>query len=503
MADPKRSLQQLLTTNYNLSPSGYVGSRGDVGYTGSAGTGGGGSAGPKITAITYPGDDTAAVPSGGQTITLTGTGFASGASVIVNGVVASVVSFIDSTTITFTAPALAAGSYIVYVVNTDGGTALAVPGIQYSGTPTWTTAAGSLGASSKNISFTTTLVATGDAPITYSLYSGTLPSGITLNGSTGVISGTTPNVAVATTYNFTIRSTDAQLQDTDRAFSITVSTTNTTPTVEYLVVAGGGGGGKGGGGGGGGGAGGYRTATGFSVTGGIPITVTVGGGGAGSTSTYTAGGNNGNDSVFSTITSTGGGYGSSANSGTNYGSPGGSGGSGGGGAQRNASATGGVGNTPSTTPSQGNNGGNGSFSSNADAGGGGGGAGAVGASAAGLNDGGAGGIGLSSSISGTATYYAGGGGGSGNTNGAVGGTGGGGSGGGGSGGSTAGTANTGGGGGGNGSSAYNGSAGGSGIVVIRYADTYDAATGTTGSPTITVAGGYRVYKWTSSGSITF
>jgi hypothetical protein len=45
--------------------------------------------------------------------------------------------------------------------------------------------------------------------------------------------------------------------------------------------------------------------------------------------------------------------------------------------------------------------------------------------------------------------------------------------------------------------------GGSGIVIIRYGDTYAAATSTTGSPTITVAGGYRVYVWTSSGSITF
>jgi hypothetical protein len=46
-------------------------------------------------------------------------------------------------------------------------------------------------------------------------------------------------------------------------------------------------------------------------------------------------------------------------------------------------------------------------------------------------------------------------------------------------------------------------AGGSGIVIIRYADTYAAASSTTGSPTITTAGGYRVYQWTSSGSITF
>jgi hypothetical protein len=71
---------------------------------------------------------------------------------------------------------------------------------------------------------------------------------------------------------------------------------------------------------------------------------------------------------------------------------------------------------------------------------------------------------------------------------------------------TAGTANLGGGGGGVGGPEFGnpaGGAGGSGIVIIRYADTYSAAASTTGSPTITVAGGYRVYKWTGSGSITF
>jgi hypothetical protein len=45
--------------------------------------------------------------------------------------------------------------------------------------------------------------------------------------------------------------------------------------------------------------------------------------------------------------------------------------------------------------------------------------------------------------------------------------------------------------------------GGSGIVIIRYPDNYDAAASTTGSPTVTVSGGYRIYTWTSSGSITF
>jgi len=68
--------------------------------------------------------------------------------------------------------------------------------------------------------------------------------------------------------------------------------------------------------------------------------------------------------------------------------------------------------------------------------------------------------------------------------------------------STAGLANTGGGGGGGGSG-VDGAAGGSGIVIIRYPDSYAAASATTGSPTITVTGGYRIYTFTSSGSITF
>jgi hypothetical protein len=40
-------------------------------------------------------------------------------------------------------------------------------------------------------------------------------------------------------------------------------------------------------------------------------------------------------------------------------------------------------------------------------------------------------------------------------------------------------------------------------VIIRYADTFAAATATTGSPTITVSGGFRTYTFTGNGSITF
>jgi hypothetical protein len=40
-------------------------------------------------------------------------------------------------------------------------------------------------------------------------------------------------------------------------------------------------------------------------------------------------------------------------------------------------------------------------------------------------------------------------------------------------------------------------------VIIAYADTYPAASATTGSPTITNVGGDRIYKFTGTGSITF
>ena len=57
-----------------------------------------------------------------------------------------------------------------------------------------------------------------------------------------------------------------------------------------------------------------------------------------------------------------------------------------------------------------------------------------------------------------------------------------------------------GGGGGSGEGASGGT-GGSGIVIIRYADTYAAAVSATVTPT--TAGGYRIYRFTANGSITF
>jgi len=315
---------------------------------------------------------------------------------------------------------------------------------------------------------------------------------------------------VASNVTWTLPSTDGttgQVLSTNGSgvLSWVTASTPTAPTsVEYLIVGGGGGSAAAGGGGGG-----YRTSASASVTSGVAYTVTVGAGGAGGATSSQGSSSSivgGSSSPFQSpgIVSAGGGKGADSND-----SPGGNGGSGGGafnGGGGGAGQTGGSGNTPSTSPSQGNNGGNSVTATGTSNGGGGGGAGAVGGSSASSSQGGNGGNGTASSITGTSvTYAGGGGGGSGGGGGTTGGTGGGGNGGGINAG-TNGTANTGGGGGAGftaGFAALNGGSGGSGVVIIRYADTYSAASATTGSPTITVAGGYRVYTWTGSGSITF
>ena len=436
-----------------------------------------------VTTTAYPGSATAADPAGGETLTITGTGFNAGVKVYVGSTICTT-TYVSATSLTFVSPANSVGSYVLYVYNTDGTNGASPAGITYSAIPVWITASGALTGGFTNLSYSTSVSATGDS-IVYSVTSGSLPTGLSLNASTGAITGTPTVVA---TSNFTITATDAQNQGVARSFSIAVID---AISVDYLVVAGGGGGSDYGAGG----AGGYLTASGSAAIPGTTYTVTVGAGGTGA-ATGTAGDN----SVFGAITATGGGRGGKANAGAGT-----NGGSGGGGGYN--SGAGGKGIYPGSTyidgPRQGYDGGVGAAGVGPFMAGGGGGAGAVGGNGI-STKGGDGGVGLASSITGTSTFYAGGGGGGGfqGSPAASGGNGGGGAGGIGSGGDLSGTVNTGGGGGGRGTTDGAGGTGGSGVVILRFLSTVTVV-GTTGSPTITTDGSYKVYKFTGSGSITF
>ncbi len=86
--------------------------------------------------------------------------------------------------------------------------------------PSVTTA--SLPNGTQNAAYSATLTATGGTtPYTWSLSAGTLPAGLTLASSTGVISGTPTGTG---TSNFTVQVTDANSLTATKAFSLTINT---------------------------------------------------------------------------------------------------------------------------------------------------------------------------------------------------------------------------------------------------------------------------------------
>jgi dipeptidyl aminopeptidase/acylaminoacyl peptidase len=126
------------------------------------------------------------------------------------------------------------GTYFIRVENPDGlavrsSTAL----LTVSDVPTWTTPAGSLGSIASGSAVSLSVAGTSDSTVAYSETTAVLTSdtdtpnstmNLSLNSSTGAITGTAPEPTAEKVYNFTLRLTDAESQTTDRAFSITVTT---------------------------------------------------------------------------------------------------------------------------------------------------------------------------------------------------------------------------------------------------------------------------------------
>jgi len=183
---------------------------------------------PAVTSISPT-----SVLTGNANITINGSGFASGA----------VIKFIGNDGTEFTSPSVTVNSatqitaqtpsspllvskepYDVKVINASGLTGQLDNSLDAGGSPTWSTASGSLGNISEGASANFSISASDPdgTAIVYSDTTGNLASNsLTLNSSTGAITGTAPTVTADTTISFTGRASDG-VNTTDRAFSIIV-----------------------------------------------------------------------------------------------------------------------------------------------------------------------------------------------------------------------------------------------------------------------------------------
>jgi hypothetical protein len=160
-------------------------------------------------------------------ITITGTNFVNGANVEAvgtNGAIiqADTVTFNSATSISAAFTITTDATYFLRIENPDGNAVRSSTALlTVSDAPAWTTSAGSLGTNAAGSAVSYTVAATGAT--SFAVQSGSLPGGVSLNTSTGVISGTESGATAETTYNFTLRASDAEAQTADRAFSITIT----------------------------------------------------------------------------------------------------------------------------------------------------------------------------------------------------------------------------------------------------------------------------------------
>ena len=186
---------------------------------------------PTITSI----DDTEvdSASGGNQTLVISGNNFSSGATVEFIGNAgtnfsASTVTVDSASQITAVAPKSsflnAQEPYGVKVTNSSGLSSTLASQIYVDNSPTWNTASGTIynGNDLTNVSVTVSATDADGDTVSYSEVTSVLAgAGLSLNSSTGVISGTPTGVNSDTTYTFTLRAT-AGGKTSDRQFSIII-----------------------------------------------------------------------------------------------------------------------------------------------------------------------------------------------------------------------------------------------------------------------------------------
>lgn len=157
-------------------------------------------------------DDTSVDIAGGYVV-IDGQNFTSTCVVYLNGNTVLSSTLVSKTQLRAVIPATTAGSYSIAVV--DGTVAGYYASLSISAFPNWT----STSYTTTSLTVNVQLLASGDAPLTFSLISGTLPSGLSVS-STGLISGTVTESS--TTTNLVFQVDDAQNQSTQATVTLVI-----------------------------------------------------------------------------------------------------------------------------------------------------------------------------------------------------------------------------------------------------------------------------------------
>ena len=198
---------------------------------------------PSPTVVSVDVTEVDSQAGGNATFVITGTNFSSGGTIAFVGSSAqfnaSTTTFNSTTQVTALAPKAsflnAQEPYKIKFTSASGVAGSSSTGlISVDTAPTWSTASGTLATITDNATGTHATVSATDTDgdtIAYSVQSGSLPAGTSLNSSTGAITGDPTDVSSSTTSNFTLRAT-ANTKTVDRAFAII-----TNPTLDGSTSA--------------------------------------------------------------------------------------------------------------------------------------------------------------------------------------------------------------------------------------------------------------------------
>jgi hypothetical protein len=180
---------------------------------------------PQIVQLIYPDGGTSTTEVGGETIYALGSGFQPGFDLTVNNAPVSTASYISSSNVSFVTSNTSPGSYPVKLTNPNRKftiyNSLEVSG---AGFPRFLNPEGYLNFAPENLPFFQYIYVTGGyPPYNWQIISGGLPTGMTLDNGSGLISGTAPDVDFPTAYYFTMQVTDNNSQVITRRFYIMVS----------------------------------------------------------------------------------------------------------------------------------------------------------------------------------------------------------------------------------------------------------------------------------------